>query len=77
MGRGTTSVLAAVWLGACAAEDGPSFDYPLDDLLTFHHFLSTDTTETALPGGTPSRCNPSTAPPECTGEAIEDPVYVE
>ena len=26
-----------------------------------------------LPGGTPSRCNPVTAPPECTSEAIEDP----
>ncbi|MCB9594057.1 MAG: hypothetical protein H6719_15090 [Sandaracinaceae bacterium] len=26
-----------------------------------------------MPGGTPSRCNPVTAPPECTSEAIEDP----
>lgn len=26
-----------------------------------------------VPGGTPSRCNPITAPPECTSEAIEDP----
>jgi len=26
-----------------------------------------------IPGGTPSRCNPITAPPECTPEAIEDP----
>ncbi len=26
-----------------------------------------------MPGGTPSRCNPVTAPPECTPEAIEDP----
>lgn len=26
-----------------------------------------------IPGGTPSRCNPLTAPPECTSEAIEDP----
>lgn len=28
------------------------------------------------PGGTPSRCNPKTAPPECTSEAIEDPKFV-
>ena len=26
-----------------------------------------------VPGGTPSRCNPVTAPAECTSEAIEDP----
>jgi hypothetical protein len=26
----------------------------------------------SIPGGTPSRCNPVTAPPECTAEAIED-----
>jgi len=26
-----------------------------------------------IPGGTPSRCNPITAPMECTSEAIEDP----
>ncbi len=29
-----------------------------------------------IPGGTPSRCNPVTAPPECTSEAIEDPKFV-
>jgi len=26
-----------------------------------------------MPGGTPSRCNPVTAPADCTPEAIEDP----
>ncbi|MDC0671701.1 Ca2+-dependent phosphoinositide-specific phospholipase C [Nannocystis radixulma] len=26
-----------------------------------------------IPGGTPSRCNPRTAPPDCTPAAIEDP----
>jgi len=26
-----------------------------------------------IPGGTPSRCNPVTAPPECTSLAVEDP----
>lgn len=30
-----------------------------------------------IPGGTPSRCNPITAPPECTSLAIEDPKYFE
>lgn len=29
-----------------------------------------------IPGGTPSRCNPVTAPPECTSEALEDPAFV-
>lgn len=29
-----------------------------------------------VPGGTPSRCNPVTAPEGCTSEAIEDPAYV-
>lgn len=26
-----------------------------------------------IPAGTPARCNPITAPPECTSEALEDP----
>ncbi len=30
-----------------------------------------------IPGGTPSRCNPVTAPPECTPEAIEDPAFIQ
>lgn len=29
-----------------------------------------------VPGGTPSRCNPVTAPAECTSQAIEDPEYI-
>jgi len=41
------------------------------------HFLSTDAPDTALPGGSPSRCNPVTAPAECTAEAIEDPAFVD
>lgn len=44
------------------------------------HFVSTDFpapvdwTEyrVEIPDGTPSRCNPRTAPPECTSEAVED-----
>lgn len=47
------------------------------------HWLSTDRpddTDTiegfAVPGGAPARCNPVTAPPECTAEAVEDPAYL-
>lgn len=29
-----------------------------------------------IPSGTPSRCNPVTAPSECSAEAIEDPKFV-
>jgi hypothetical protein len=28
-----------------------------------------------IPGGAPSRCNPVSAPPECTSEAIEAPAF--
>jgi hypothetical protein len=48
------------------------------------HFVSTDypvpRPETGyvvtIPGGTPSRCNPVSAPQGCTSEAVEDPVVV-
>ncbi len=30
----------------------------------------------AVPGGTPSGCNPVTAPAECTSEAVEDPAFI-
>jgi hypothetical protein len=48
------------------------------------HFISTDFPAPVdgidywvdIPGGTPSRCNPITAPPECTAEAVEDPAFV-
>ena len=50
-------------------------------LATGAHIVSTDVPEpredvalhVEMPGGTPSRCNPVTAPPECTSEAVEDP----
>jgi hypothetical protein len=29
-----------------------------------------------MPGGTPSRCNPVTAPAACTPEAVEDPAFI-
>ncbi len=47
------------------------------------HAMSTDFPEPSadgysfsIPDGTPSRCNPVTAPPECTSEAIEDPAFI-
>jgi hypothetical protein len=47
-------------------------------------FVSTDFPEPTgrsdyyvqMPGGTPSRCNPRTAPTGCTSEAIEDPALL-
>jgi hypothetical protein len=30
-----------------------------------------------IPGGTPSRCNPVTAPPSCRSRAIEDPQFMQ
>lgn len=49
------------------------------------HFVSTDFPVphpdtgyvVAMPGGSPSRCNPVTAPPECTSEALEDPAFIQ
>ena len=48
------------------------------------HVISTDVpaprddvaAHVAIPGGTPSRCNPVTAPAECTPQAIEDPALI-
>lgn len=48
------------------------------------HFISTDFPETTpafsyhfeVPGGTPARCNPLTAPATCTSLALEDPAFV-
>jgi len=48
------------------------------------HFISTDYPEVrddvdyvvSIPGGTPSGCNPLTAPQECTPEAVEEPAFV-
>jgi len=48
------------------------------------HFVSTDYPEphyesgyvVVIPGGTPSRCNPRSAPEECFSEAIEDPQVI-
>lgn len=48
------------------------------------HFISTDYPETVsgfsyhfeVPGGKPARCNPVTAPKDCTPLALEDPAFV-
>jgi Phosphoinositide phospholipase C, Ca2+-dependent len=46
-------------------------------LATGAHALSSDfPTVFAIPGGTPSRCNPVTAPAACTSAAIEDPAHL-
>ena len=64
-----------------AAGDLTRFQAALDSGATF---ISTDFAvpadgmdyDIALPGGTPSRCNPVTAPEECTSEAVEDPAFM-
>ncbi len=48
------------------------------------HFITTDFPAPVagldywvdIPGGTPSRCNPVTAPDECSAEAVENPDYI-
>lgn len=49
--------------GHVISTDAPG---PRDDISVF----------VEVPGGTPSRCNPLTAPPECTSESIEDPALI-
>lgn len=49
------------------------------------HFLSTDFPGPVegfdyvveIPGGAPARCNPLTAPAECSAEALEDPTFLD
>jgi hypothetical protein len=51
---------------------GPNHDAL--SLTTGAHVLSTDfEAKFSIPAGTPSRCNPISAPPGCTPQAIEDP----
>lgn len=55
-----------------------------DALASGAHFISTDFPEAdppliyrfVVPGGTPARCNPITAPTVCTSLALEDPAFV-
>lgn len=65
-----------------ARVNDPSFgEAALRDSATF---ISTDFPEPVapwtyrfeVPGGTPARCNPVTAPPSCTPQALEDPAFV-
>ena len=64
-----------------AAGDLTRFEAALDSGATF---ISTDFAVPAdgmdyditIPDGAPSRCNPVTAPAECTSEAIEDPAFM-
>ncbi len=62
-------------------------DDPADNeaaLASGAHVLSTDypgvepdpVRALTIPGGTPSRCNPRTAPPDCRPEDIEDPAFM-
>lgn len=65
--------------------DGPATAVLRDAALASGaHFIATDFPAPVsgmdiwldIPGGTPSKCNPVTAPPECTPEAIEDPKFM-
>lgn len=57
--------------------DGYQIDPALRDaaLASGAQFLSTDDETFAVPGGSPSRCNPITAPADCDAAAIEDPQF--
>lgn len=66
--------------GAASAGNGDTADRDAA-LSAGSQYISTDFPEErsgpngysfAIPGGTPTRCNPVTAPPECTAEAIEN-----
>lgn len=41
------------------------------------HFLSTDDPDAMMPGGSPSWCNPVTAPPDCEAVDLENPAFVD
>ena len=71
------AALAAGLLVRLRADDPAELEAAL---MTGGHIISTDFPAPVegssffleIPGGTPSRCNPRTAPAECTSEAIED-----
>lgn len=66
---------------AVEADDRSAFE---TGLAAGAHFFSTDFPTSvagssyviAIPGGTPARCNPVTAPDDCTAEALEDPRWI-
>lgn len=64
---------------------GPELQAELDGVLASGaHIISTDVPvprpdvalHVEMPGGSPSRCNPVTAPMECTSAAVEDPALL-
>ncbi len=67
--------------GELAADNAASLEAAL---ASGGHFLSSDHPAPvdgsdytfAIPDGTPARCNPVTAPPECTPTAVEDPAFI-
>ncbi|MCZ7685216.1 MAG: phosphatidylinositol-specific phospholipase C1-like protein [Sandaracinaceae bacterium] len=72
----------AVSIVDALSSDGPTLEADLAAALdTGAHVISCDVPAprpdvpffVEMPGGTPSRCNPVTAPAECTSAAIEDP----
>ncbi len=60
-------------------ETGPQLDPDRLDaaMAVGAHFLSTDVPATSIGDGTPSRCNPVTAPADCRAADIEDPAFMQ
>jgi len=60
-------------------DEGPEVDPDRLDaaLSSGAQFLSTDIEDLELPGGAPSRCNPVTAPEDCTATDIENPEFLD
>jgi hypothetical protein len=82
-GETIANALAAGILVSSNLRDGPEHDeatgaeHLADSLAAGAHFLKSDRPapvdgwSSAIPAGVPARCNPVTAPPECTPEEIE------
>ena len=75
--RALITLALAVSLSACGSDKKPEYQY--DDLLRLNHIQAKGTHNSyhiARPDGTPSRCNPLTAPRFCTPRSIENPTIV-
>lgn len=71
------AALAAGFLVRTRADSGGDVSGRDAAIASGAQFASTDfPDEVEIPGGTPSRCNPVTAPDECHSEAIEDPAFI-
>lgn len=75
----------AVSMPRALEQSGAELSAELDSVLaTGAHVISTDVPvprddvalHVEMPGGSPSRCNPVTAPMECTAAAVEDPALL-